>query len=117
MKKFNKTMFNKKDKRINNREPNKVYCWSLITMLSLCLFSYGYFVRGVTVSIVARQTMEENLSNLNSRVITLESEYIKTKNSITGEMAQNLGYISPSNQKFVSKDTRNPGLSLVTTGI
>jgi hypothetical protein len=109
-------MFNRKNKKINNREPNKVYCWSLITVLCFCLFSYGYLVRGVTVSIVARQAMESDLSSLNSKVITLESEYIKAKNSITGELAQNLGFIAASNQKFVSKTTNNPGLSLVTTG-
>jgi hypothetical protein len=109
-------MFSQRQKRINNREPGKICCWSLITMLSLCLFSYGYFVRGITVNIVTRQNMESDISSLSSRVLALESDYIKAKNSITGELASNMGFVPVSNQKFVQKQVNNPGLSLITPG-
>jgi len=42
-------------------------------------FSYGYCVRGAIVNIVARESMEKDLSTLNSKVLDLESKYIKAK--------------------------------------
>jgi hypothetical protein len=109
-------MFNQRQKRINNREPSKIFCWSLVTMLSICLFSYGYFVRGITVNIVTRQNMEADISLLSSKVFALEAEYIKAKNSITPELASTMGFVPVSNQKFVQKQVNNPGLSLITPG-
>lgn len=109
-------MFSKKNKKINNREPHKVGCWSLITILCLCLFSYGYFVRDITVNIVARQNMETDISYLSSQVLNLESDYIKAKNSITEELALENGFVPVTNQKFVQKTVNNPGLSLITPG-
>jgi hypothetical protein len=107
-------MSNKKQKRTDNSEPNKVYFWSLLTLIALCVISYGFLFRGTLVNIVARQNMEGELQGLSSKVASLESEYIKTKNNITPELALNLGFIAVSNQKFVTKDTKTSGLSLVT---
>jgi hypothetical protein len=107
-------MSNRKQNRINNCEPNKKYFWSLLVILTLCVISYGLLFRGALVNIVARQNMESELSSLSSKVANLESDYIKAKNGITQELAVNLGFIAVSNQKFVTKDTKTTGLSLVT---
>ena len=106
-------MINKRNKRINNSEPTKKWFWSLVFVLVFCLFSYGYFVRGAIVNIVARQNMETQISTLNSKVLDLESTYIKAKNSITPELAQSLGFVALTNQKFVTKNTNDLGLSLL----
>jgi hypothetical protein len=71
-------------------------------------------VRGAIVNIVERQNMETELSVLNTKVVNLESEYIKAKNNITTELATNLGFIPQSNAKFVVKSVDVPSLSLVT---
>ena len=102
------------NKRIDNSEPLKGYFWSLVFVLVFCLFSYGYLVRGAIVNVVNRQSMENDLSTLNSKVLDLEIEYFKVKNSVTPELASDLGFVAVSNQKFVTKDAKNPGLSLLT---
>lgn len=107
-------MFNKKNKKLNNSEPLKKWFWSLIFVLTLCIFSYGYCVRAAIVNIVQRQNMESEISALNTKVVTLESEYIKTQNSITPELAADLGFIPLANTKFVAKTVSTPGLSLLT---
>jgi hypothetical protein len=104
----------KRDKRISNSEPLKVWCCSFIAIFVFCLVSYGYFVREMTVNLVNRQNMENDLSSLNSKVLDLESEYIKAKNSITPKLATNLGFVPVTNQKFVTKNVAYPGLSLIT---
>lgn len=109
-------MLNKKRKK-NNIETPKVYFWSLIGLVIFCLFSYGYCVRGTIVNIVTRQNMENELSVLDSKVIQLESEYIKAKNCITNDVAQELGFIQAPEQKFVTKKIENSGLTLFTPSI
>jgi len=111
-------MFRKIEKRINNsHEPVKLCFWCLVICFVFCFASYGYFVRGSIVNIVARQSMEAELSSLSSKVSDLESQYIKAKNSITPELAVSLGFVAPSVQKFVTRDTKSFGLSLINTGI
>jgi hypothetical protein len=109
-------MFSRNEKRISSQEPLRMWFWSLCGICVLCLFSYGYLVRGAIVNIVARQNIESEVSVLNSKVLDLESEYIKAKNNITPELATSLGFVAVSNQKFVTKDVKTPGLSLVTSG-
>jgi hypothetical protein len=103
-----------KNKKINNSEPLKKWFWSLVMVFVFCLFSYGYYVRGAIVNIVERQNMETEISVLNTRVVNLESEYIKAKNNITPELAANLGFVPVSNTKFVVKSVNAPSLSLIT---
>ena len=109
-------MFNYKNKKITNCEPNKKCFWVLIIVLVFCFFSYGYCVRGAIVNVVERQNMENELSKLNTKVIDLETQYIKAKSSITTELASELGFVSVSNTKFVVKNVNTPGLSLITNG-
>jgi hypothetical protein len=106
-------MFTRKNKRINNREPLKIWFWSLLGVFVFCFFSYGYCVSSAIVNIVERQNIENELAILNSKILDLESEYITAKNSITPELASSLGFVPVSSQKFVTKSVNNPGLSLV----
>ena len=111
-------MFNRKDKKINNSEPLKVWVLSLLGLSVFCLFSYVYLVRGAIVNIVARQNMELSLASLDSKVAVLEAEYFKAKSNVTPELAHKLGFVtvSDADQKFVMRDTKVLGLSLLTTG-
>jgi hypothetical protein len=109
-------MTNRINKRIVSTGQAKVIFWSLIFVLFFSLFSYGYLVRGAIVDIVLRQTMERQISLTSTKVLELESEYIKAKNNISLGTAQNLGFVAVSSQKFVSEDLSDrPGLSLVQT--
>jgi hypothetical protein len=105
------------NKRIDNSEPLRVWFWSLVVVLFICIFSYGFCVRGAIVNIVDRQSMESELAALNSKVLNLESEYIKAKNAVTLEKAYSLGFIAVSDQKFVTRSAKNPGLSVLTFGL
>jgi len=111
-------MFNKKNTISNNREPLKIWVWSLVSVFVFCIFSYIYLVQGAIVNIVARQNMETELSALNSKVVDLETQYMKAKKTITPELAQGLGFVVVSNQKFVTRNTTNDsGLSVLTSGM
>lgn len=110
-------MMNKINNKVNNGESLKVWFWTLLGVFVFCLFSYGFCVRGAIVNIVARQNMEAELSSLNTKVVNLEADYIKAKNNVTPELALNMGFVTPVHNKFVTKNVKAPGLSLVTPGI
>lgn len=107
----------RRDKRINNSEPLKIWFWSLVGVIVFCFFTYGFLVRGVIVNVVERQNMENELSALNSKVSALESVYIKAKNDITPELAGNIGFVTATKQEFVMREENKPGLSLLTSGL
>ena len=110
-------MFGKNIKIINNEESRQAWFWSFVFIFVFGLFLYGFLVRGAIVNIVARQDVESEISLLNSKILDLESEYIQIKNSITLEKAHDLGFVTVSAQKFVTRNVTNPGLSLITPGM
>lgn len=103
----------KKNKKINSSQP-KAYFWILVSIFFFCLFSYGYMVQASIVNVVDRQAMEEEISLLNSNILDLECSYIKSKNAINLELASDLGFIPGNSQKFVTRNSSNLGLSLIT---
>ena len=107
-------MSKKFKKRIDNNESQKICFWLFLGIFCLCLFSYGYLVRGAIVNVVERQNMENDLSALNSSVLNLESKYFELKNNVTPELAESLGFVTVSNKKFVNKDIKASGISLLT---
>lgn len=110
-------MSDKKQKRNNNIEPVKIWFWSLLGIFIFCILSYGYCVQGTIVNVVTRQNMEAELQVLNSKVLDLESKYIKAKSSITEELAYKQGFVVATNQSFIVGRTDNSSLSLVTPSL
>jgi len=104
----------KKNKIINNCEPAKLYFLLLVLVFIISIFSYGYLVRGVMVNIVSRQNMETEIVSLSSRVLDLESLYIKARNNVTQDLARDLGFVTIKKQKFVTRNITDPGISLLT---
>ncbi len=109
-------MFRQKEKRISSQEPSKIWFWSAVLVIVCCLFSYGFLVRGAIVNIVVRQNMEQKLSVLSSQVIDLESDFIRAKNKINKDYAEELGFVNVFTQKFITQNTDNLGLSLLISG-
>jgi hypothetical protein len=106
-------MTNNRNNRIQNTEQPKAIFWALLVVICLCLFSYGYMVRAAIVNIVTRQDIEKEVAVLSSKVLKLESEYVKAKNNVTLDSAHDLGFIAVSSQKFVdNKNTKTVGLSV-----
>lgn len=102
-------------KNINNLELSKTWFWILSTFLILNLFFYFYCVCGVVVDIVQRQTLENKITALDQNIISLESNYLKIKNNITLELAQELGFKVINNTKIVTRTDKNINLSLISS--
>ena len=82
-------------------------------MIAITVGFYGYFVSFSIVNVVERQEIEKGLTELNSKVLALESEYVKAKNLVTVDQAKSDGFVAVNSPKFVNLDDRNTsGLSL-----
>lgn len=69
-----------------------VTVWVLIAMLAGLILSYGYFVNGAIVNIVATKDMQSKIASLTSSVGDLEASYLAAKSSITLDYAHTLGF-------------------------
>lgn len=106
-------MSSKKYNRINDKKQPKFLCWSLFFVFIFGVFTYGYYVRGAIVNIVARESTEKEFLFLTDKVATLESEYLRAKNNVTKEKAEASGFTLLSAPRFVTNDTSNSGLTLI----
>tara|TARA_Y100001935_G_scaffold235865_1_gene220111 strand:+ start:535 stop:852 length:318 start_codon:yes stop_codon:yes gene_type:complete len=78
--------------------------------------SYIYLVNRTVLNVVAREEIEETLSNLHGDVSELEFSYITLKNSITMHYALEQGFQEVDEKEnvfFASRDT-SVGLSVRT---
>jgi hypothetical protein len=109
-------MSKQRKKRINNPESGKIWFWSLTGILLLGFLAYGGLVRGAIVKVVTRQNLGTELTILSSRVLELETAYLKAKGEITLAKAYDLGFIEAPTKKFVMTNTKTPELSLLVNG-
>ncbi|MEN9649477.1 MAG: hypothetical protein RL094_444 [Candidatus Parcubacteria bacterium] len=81
-----------------------VIFWAQVGLIVAMISMYMYLVNKTVWNVVARQQAESSIVSLNSKLSDLEFQYITSKNNITLEMAQSLGYESTHNTVFVTRD-------------
>ncbi len=74
----------------------------LILLLSVL---YAYFVISAIVSTVVYKDININISKLHSEIASLETEYIISKNNITGELALAIGLKEITDKTFIKRTT------------
>ncbi|PIP86388.1 hypothetical protein COV42_01535 [Candidatus Campbellbacteria bacterium CG11_big_fil_rev_8_21_14_0_20_44_21] len=66
---------------------------------------YIYFVKQAIVNVVQREKVEEEISELDVKVGSLEERYIELENRIDLDFAYSLGYNEIQDVRFVSRKT------------
>lgn len=88
----------------------------LIWVLALGIFSlllvYGFLVNNMVRGAVTSEQMGSELTRLNSEVAELESKFIALDQTITLELAKELGFQTVDSAVYVSKSSFGRGLSL-----
>lgn len=88
----------------------------LIWVLALGIFSlllvYGFLVNNMVRGAVSSEQMSSELTKLNSEVAELESKFIALDQTITLELATELGFQMVDSAVYVSKSSFGRGLSL-----
>ena len=87
---------------------------SIIAIVLLCfaIFSYLYFLNNAILNVVKRKNVEQEITELNSRVIGMENKYISMESEISLERAVALGFHEVSKPLFVARQSGVKSLSL-----
>lgn len=91
-------------KRID-RTSNIIF-WMLLAAIVLMSGTYVYFINKTVRNVVYRQSLQSEISTLNSKLSETEFSYINTVGSITLDTAHQLGFVSPSqsDKTFVTRE-------------
>lgn len=100
-------------RQVNNFESKeKTIVWSVFILFVFLLISYGYLLNNTFMSAIKRQDLEKKIVSLNSKINSIEADYLEAKKSITLDLAISKGYILTKNQKYVSVAPVSSGLSM-----
>ncbi len=89
--------------QILNLDQSHIVFWGLISLLVLSFIIYSYLLLSSIINVVDRQTVEKSITELDSKVLTLESEYVRVKNSITFDPTNNHGFIALTETKYLDQ--------------
>ena len=78
-----------------------------IALVGVYIFFLGYSILNVS----ARQTINDQVVSLRSKVAQLEFKYVSAQNSVTSEVAYAKGFVEKTPTSYTNKETR---LSLST---
>jgi len=98
--------------KLNKINIKKVLACAVLSIV-LLLVSYTYLIIQTTVNISIYKNNEEKIMDLDSKIGTLEFNYISLKKNINLDMAKSLGYVEASNINFINKNILDKKLSLV----
>lgn len=76
--------------------------WLLILGISISFSFYIYFVTSTIYSVVEREKLESEKSELALKISGKEFELIKKKNEITLSYAKSIGFVEVKNTKYIT---------------
>ncbi len=77
--------------------------WSLVFVLVLSVIVYIYGISVSIMNVVLREELEHQAALTHSRVATLESEYLKAKESLDLANAVGAGFTPVSKKEYVTR--------------
>jgi len=77
--------------------------WMLVSCIVVVVAFYFYIVGQTILSVVDRRTADSEITNTNSKISELESQYIALGQSIDSTLATNEGFQNISKIEFVSR--------------
>ncbi len=96
--------------KIEHRE-KKIF-WTLFSLFAFLLFLYGFLVNHTIVNAVYQDQMEKEMVSLNSKVNSMDFQYLEMKNNITQELAISKGFVNTKGNNFAFIQVDKTSLSL-----
>lgn len=75
----------------------------LVAFFIVVCGTYGFLLKQTVASVVERKSLEAEKGELASRVSSLEADYIRAADKLTLSHAQELGFVTTKNVRFVSR--------------
>lgn len=90
----------------------KIAILSLMVLIFSMSIIYAYFVNSTVMNVVERGNVEDKIASVNTRVSELEFEYINSKNRITFDLAESVGFVEKKNVNYISSKVSDTSISL-----
>lgn len=81
-----------------------IFYAALVVLVSL-MGLYVYFLTSSMINVAVRQSVNEQVASLSSKVASLEFRYVTLQNSVTNDVANARGFVTSSPVAYVTKDT------------
>jgi hypothetical protein len=77
--------------------------WSLVALLVVLSGMYAYFLSTSVINVIVREEMQQRIADTNARISELELTYIEAKNTVTLDMAREMGFAKVSTKQYVTR--------------
>jgi len=79
--------------------------WTLVGILAICGLFYMYSINVTIRNVVARQNLENKVSELSLSIGNKEFQYISLRNTVTLPLAYSLGFKDVKDKTYISRKT------------
>jgi len=87
-------------KQLNTKE-RPIHLWVLLGIIGVLGLLYAYFLNAAIMSVVARESLQDNISLASANVGTLESQFLAVERPLTSNVMTNYGLTSPKNVSYL----------------
>lgn len=87
-------------KQLNTKE-QPILLWVLLGVIAVLGLFYAYFLNAAIMSVVARESLQDNISLASANVGTLESQFLAVERPLTSNMMANYGLSVPKNVGYL----------------
>jgi len=94
----------KNSQSIIYKEESKLFYVAVISLLSM-FFAYIYFVSSAVVDVVMRKEVDDQITQMSTRISHLETSYIEIQHSVSSDIATHKGYVAVSTKTFIDKSS------------
>lgn len=78
--------------------------WTILGLIVFLGLAYMYYINQTIWNVAAREKTINEIASINSQLGEKEFEYMKSKGSVTMEVAKQMGFSQPKRVSFVTKE-------------
>ena len=91
-------------KQLNTKE-RPIYLWVICGFIVVLAMLYAYFLNAAIVSVVRRESLEQNISLASSNVGVLEGKFLADERPLTADAISNYGLSIPKEVSYVGQES------------
>ncbi len=92
-------------------ERERIWFFSALACLLVSVVLYMYFLSASVFHVVMRKEVDSEITNLNSTLSSLETEYIESQHEVSEEIASLRGYQRTEKKVFIDRTETTLSLS------
>ncbi len=88
-----------------NTKGHPLHLWILIGVIVVLSVLYGYFLNAAIISVIARESLENNVSLISSNIGTLEGQLLALERPLTTDAVADYGLSVPKDVTYVGENS------------